>query len=106
MSDYQISLPENIYNSLLTEAEVSGVSPTEWIATRLSLEAGNKKGNYEKSDVETLLSLINSNLSSKQLSPAEKAQAFEEWAESHRHDTPPLSDEAISRESIYGDERL
>lgn len=41
-----------------------------------------------------------------ELSPTEKAQAVREWAESHRRDLPPLSDEAISRESIYSNERL
>lgn len=35
------------------------------------------------------------------LSPQEKAKAFLEWADSHVSDAPPLSDEAISRESIY-----
>jgi len=34
------------------------------------------------------------------MTPQERARAFVEWAESHR-DTPPLSDEAINRESIY-----
>jgi hypothetical protein len=29
--------------------------------------------------------------------------AFREWAESHRNNSPILSDEAISRESIYGE---
>ena len=32
--------------------------------------------------------------------PEERAQAWLEWAESHRH-TPPLSDEAISRDTMY-----
>ncbi len=32
----------------------------------------------------------------------EKARAFVEWARSHR-DTPPLSDEAISRANLYPD---
>ena len=36
-------------------------------------------------------------------SPEERAKAFQDWANSHRLDTPILSDEAISRESIYGD---
>ena len=36
-------------------------------------------------------------------SPEERAKTFQEWANSHRLDTPILSDEAISRESIYGD---
>ena len=36
------------------------------------------------------------------VTPEEKAQAFREWAESHSHDTPILSNEAISRKTIYG----
>ena len=32
----------------------------------------------------------------------EKARAFVQWAKSHR-DTPPLSDEAVSRSSMYPD---
>ena len=32
----------------------------------------------------------------------EKARAFAQWASSHR-DTPPLSDEAISRAAMYPD---
>jgi hypothetical protein len=34
------------------------------------------------------------------LSPEERAAAFEEWSEKHRA-TPPLSDHAVSRESMY-----
>jgi hypothetical protein len=30
-------------------------------------------------------------------------RAFEEWADSFAQDTPPLSDEAVSRASIYRD---
>lgn len=38
--------------------------------------------------------------------PQERADAFVEWARSHApRNAPPLSDEAISRESIYFDER-
>ena len=37
----------------------------------------------------------------KTLSPQEKARLWREWAASHHPDTPLLSDEAISRESIY-----
>ncbi len=36
-------------------------------------------------------------------SPEERARAVEEWANQHRSSAPPLSDEAISRESIYGE---
>lgn len=35
--------------------------------------------------------------------PQERAKAFREWAESHPRNSPALSDEAISRESIYGE---
>lgn len=38
--------------------------------------------------------------------PEERARAFREWAESHDRNTPLLSDYAVSRESIYDDERL
>ena len=36
-----------------------------------------------------------------ELSAQEKARLWREWAESHRSDTVLLSDEEISRESIY-----
>jgi len=35
--------------------------------------------------------------------PKEWARQFHEWAESHDRTTPLLTDEAISRESIYPD---
>lgn len=36
--------------------------------------------------------------------PEEWSQAFREWSNSHSpRNAPPLSDEAISRETIYGD---
>ncbi|MEB3277614.1 MAG: hypothetical protein VKK42_01665 [Lyngbya sp.] len=35
--------------------------------------------------------------------PEERAKAFREWAESHPRNSPRLSDEAVSRESIYGE---
>jgi hypothetical protein len=37
------------------------------------------------------------------LTPAERLAAFRAWVDSHEQkNSPPLSDEAISRESIYG----
>lgn len=35
--------------------------------------------------------------------PGERARAFHAWAESHSHNLPLLSDEAISREAIYSE---
>lgn len=37
------------------------------------------------------------------VTPKERAKAYREWAESHHIDSPILSDEAISRETIYGE---
>ena len=35
--------------------------------------------------------------------PAERARAWREWCDRPRRPVPPLSDEAISRETIYGE---
>ncbi len=40
------------------------------------------------------------------LSAEEWSKAFQAWVDSHSTETPLLSDEAISRESIYGDRGL
>ena len=61
----------------------------------------------ELADLEQILPLTEKDESNlEELSPVEKAAAFRAWAESHRRGLPLLSDEAISRESIYSDERL
>ena len=53
--------------------------------------------------LDTMLSeLVESNSSSANTS--ERAREFREWVESHKDmNLPSLSDEAISRESIYGE---
>ncbi|MBH8562002.1 hypothetical protein I8748_07420 [Nostoc sp. CENA67] len=38
--------------------------------------------------------------------PDEWVKAFREWAASHHHNVPPLSDYAVSRQSMYEDEEL
>ena len=38
-----------------------------------------------------------------ELTPEEWVRQFNAWVEGHDRTTPPLSDEAISRESIYAD---
>ncbi len=37
---------------------------------------------------------------------SEWVKAFREWAANHHHDAPTLSDYALSRESMYEDEKL
>jgi len=39
------------------------------------------------------------------LTGEQRARAWEKWADSHPHDTPLLSDYAVSRESMYDDEQ-
>ncbi len=55
-----------------------------------------------KITIDALLSASDAS-SSAVLSPQERAQKFVNWAKSHTLKTSPLSDEAISRESIYRD---
>jgi hypothetical protein len=53
-----------------------------------------------------LLSLVKGAVSAKALaaeSTEERAAAFESWANDHRPFAPPLSENAVSRESMYDD---
>jgi hypothetical protein len=52
-----------------------------------------------KTTIDTLLAT--SDPLSSAVSPQKRAEKFVNWARSHTTRTPPLSDEAISRESIY-----
>jgi hypothetical protein len=52
---------------------------------------------------EALHSIVPSGPCGPTLSPAERAAAFRAWAESHPRSTQVLSDEAISRETIYSE---
>jgi hypothetical protein len=74
-----------ILQALKAKAEAQGVSLTALLQP-LTEESG---GTVEKTFHER--------------APAERAQAFLEWAASHYINAPPLSDEAISRDSIYGE---
>lgn len=52
---------------------------------------------------EAIHSIVPSGGVGPERSPAERAAAFRSWAESHPLNTPILSEEAISRETIYSD---
>lgn len=57
--------------------------------------------------VETRRSRLDSNMdTAHSMSAEEWMQKFRTWAHSHGTDTPLLSDEAISRESIYAERGL
>jgi proteasome lid subunit RPN8/RPN11 len=60
-----------------------------------------------KVGVETLRNRLESNMASaRSMSAEEWMQKFRAWAHSHPTTTPLLSDEAVSRESIYGERGL
>ena len=74
-----------ILQALKAKAEAQGVSLShllEPLAEKIGAEA--EKAFFERT-------------------PDERAQALLRWVESQRITAPPLSDEAISRESIYGE---
>jgi hypothetical protein len=71
---------------LQAQAEAQGLT----LAALLRSITEQWNGAHEKSFYETA-------------SPEERDRAVEEWANQHRSSAPPLSDEAISRDSIYGE---
>lgn len=74
-----------ILQALKAKAEAQGVS----LARLLEPLAEETNDLFEKTFFER--------------TPDERAQALLQWVESRRITAPPLSDEAISRESIYGE---
>lgn len=42
MSEHQISLPKEVYNNLLTVAHSQGISPADWIASKLPTASTDK----------------------------------------------------------------
>ena len=76
-----LELNSAVEGYLKTQASVQGVSVEAFVVTIL----------------ETLMA----DATTQPLSPEKRAEAFVNWAKSHSFDAPPLSDEAISRESIY-----
>jgi hypothetical protein len=81
-----LDLPPHVEKAYLAEAEAKGLSLDEL--------------------VRDLLLSLQPTPPGPELSPEEWIRQFREWTYSHRTDTPLLSDEAISRESIYSDRGL
>ncbi|MBD2770790.1 hypothetical protein [Iningainema tapete] len=80
-----IELKPEIEAQLIAQAASAGISVEEFLQMAIS----------------GLLSASQPSVVPTVLSPQERAQAFVKWAKSHSIQAPPLSDEAISRESIY-----
>jgi hypothetical protein len=77
-----ITLPPDIEADLLAQARAHGLDLPQWVEHVLREQVPAREGAG--------------------LSPAQRADAWRESVRGLPH-TPPLSDDAISRESIYGD---
>ena len=77
-----ITLKPDLEDELATRAKAEGLSTEEFVNREL-----------EK--------LVVSASAESKLTPEERARLWEEWLESHSVGGPPLSDYAVSRESIY-----
>lgn len=71
---------------LKAKAEAKGLTISDWLRSLAEIEVPMPQASF----FETA-------------SPEERARAVEEWANRQRSAAPPLSDEAISRDSIYGE---
>ena len=78
-----VTLKPDLEEELTARAQAEGLTTDEFVNRELERFLAN-------SDSRT------------NLSPAERVRRWHEWLDSHANVTaPPLSDEAISRESIY-----
>lgn len=68
------------------------------VVARYAAEAGARGVPVERYVRERLIAQSPAPLDT---TPQERARSLREWAKSHRA-TPPLSDDAIRRENIYG----
>jgi hypothetical protein len=80
--DITLTLKPEVERGLLARARERGLTLDAYLDDLVKREAGIAAGG--------------------QMSGKERAEAFVAWAKGHRA-TPPLSDEAISRSSIYPD---
>jgi len=78
----QIEVQQETAKRLAEQAAAKGLSVESYLSTLLDQAAVESKSDSE-------------------LTPREKAKAFLEWANSHHSTRPPLSDGAMSRDSIY-----
>jgi len=77
-----VTLKPDLEKELAARARAKGLTTEEFVNRMLEKLVAQKKPAAE-------------------LSAEERARILEEWTESHAADGPPLSDYAVSRESIY-----
>ncbi len=83
----QLNLKPEIESLLIAQAAAKGISVEQYLEFWI--------GNNLTSEIERSFD--------KTATTAEWVDAFTTWAKSHSSKAPPLSDESISRESIYGE---
>jgi hypothetical protein len=80
----QIDVEPDIADKIAAQAQAQGVTVDDYLRHLLEETAVKEE-------------------STTTLTPQEKVRLLHEWTASHSSNTPLLSDEAISRESIYGE---
>lgn len=79
-----VTLKPDLEEQLTTRARAEGLSTEEFVNRELEKLVANSPQNSK-------------------LTPEERARQWREWIASHSVGGPPLSDYAVSRESIYGE---
>ncbi|MDX6447359.1 MAG: hypothetical protein QOH71_4433 [Blastocatellia bacterium] len=77
-----VTLKPDLEEELTARAQAEGLSTEEFVNRELEKLVASASGKSK-------------------LTPEERARLWEEWLESHSVGGPPLSDYAVSRESIY-----
>lgn len=80
------------------DVTITQISPDTINALRLIAQ---RNGQSLEDYVRLVIERETKSVSMKELRIAEKREAFRAWVESHDENTPVLSDEAMSRESVY-----
>ena len=91
--DVTIQIPDERATAYQKEAEARGLTVERWLLDLLDRQA--QLGSIAHADSIADLQKTN---------PKEWARHFRAWADGHNPDIPVLSDEAMSRESIYNDQ--
>jgi hypothetical protein len=118
-------LPEDVGQILKTQAEAVGVDVNEYIETVFNaftqyfvrrpfmVDLARKRGwdirrvfadHVRQNAPQIAVDWQIAKASEPDATPQMRAAAFRLWAASHRHGIPALSEEALSRESMYEDE--
>ncbi len=86
MTGYMVELSPENEAAVKKQAQAQGLTVEQWLARIAAMHVSpTSEAHLQRSD------------------PEEWGRRFNEWAESHDRTKPPLSDEAVSRDSIYPD---